>query len=122
MKLLSFAAGLTLMLAGLTTPGASQAQSQTLKGHLMDIACSSHHATEAGYAEKHDKTCLLQNACVKSGYSLVTADKKVLTFDAKGNQLALDFIKKTDRDKDWTVTVNGTVSGETIAVASLRLQ
>ena len=122
MKLFSFAAGLALMLAGLTTPSSAQAQRQMLKGHLMDIACSSHHATEAGYAEKHDKTCLLQDACVKSGYSLVTADKKVLKLDAKGNQLALDFIKKTERDKDWTVTVNGTVSGETIAVTSLQLQ
>lgn len=122
MKLCAFAAGVALALVGLTASGSAQAQSQTLKGHLMDIACSSHHATEAGYAEKHDKKCLLQDACVKSGYSLVTADKKVLKLDAKGNQLALDFIKKTDRDKDWTVTVGGTVSGDTIAVASLKLQ
>ena len=62
------------------------------------------------------------DGCVKSGYSLVTADKKVLKFDAKGNELALDLIKKIDRDKDWTVAVNGTVSGDTIAVASLQLQ
>ena len=124
MKLFALAASVALVLVGLTASGSAQAQNQaqTLKGHLMDIACSSHHATEAGYVEKHDKKCLLQDACVKSGYSLVTADKKVLTFDAKGNQLALDFIKKTDRDKDWTVTVNGTVSGDTIAVASLQLQ
>ena len=122
MKLCAFAACLALV--GLTVSGSAQAQSQaqTLKGHLMDIACSSHHATEAGYAEKHDKKCLLQDACVKSGYSLITADKKVLKLDAKGNQLALDFIKNTERDKDWTVTVNGTVSGDTIAVASLQLQ
>ena len=110
------------MLAGLTVPSAAQTQGQTLKGHLMDIACSSHHATEAGYTEKHDKKCLLLESCVKSGYSLVTADKKVLKFDAKGNQLALDLIKKTNRDADWTVAVNGTVSGDTIAVASLQLQ
>jgi hypothetical protein len=43
--------------------------------------------------------------CVKSGYTLATADKKVLKLDAKGNQLALDLIKKTDRDKDSTVAV-----------------
>jgi len=122
MKLFACAAVVALALVGLTAPTGVQAQAQTLKGHLMDIACSSHHATEAGYAEKHDKKCLLMDACVKSGYSLVTADKKVLKFDAKGNQLAIDLIKKTDRDKDWTVAVNGTVSADTIAVTSIQLQ
>lgn len=53
------------------------AQGQPTKGTLMDIACSSHHATEAGYTESHDKKCLVMESCVKSGYSLVTADKKV---------------------------------------------
>jgi hypothetical protein len=122
MKLFAFAGSVALVLAGLTVPSAAQSQGQTLKGHLMDIACSSHHATEPGYTEKHDKKCLLMEGCVKSGYSLVTPDKKVLKFDAKGNELAGDLIKKTDRDKDWTVAVNGTVSGNTIAVTSLQLQ
>jgi hypothetical protein len=120
MKVLVFVASVALVIVGLTAK--SGAQGQTLKGHLMDIACSSHHATEEGYAEKHDKKCLLQDACIKSGYSLVTADKKVLKFDAKGNQLALDLIKKTDREKDWMVAVNGTVSGDTIAVTDIKVQ
>jgi hypothetical protein len=120
MRVLAFAAGVVLTVAGLTVGGA--AQSKELKGTLMDIACSSHHATEAGYTEKHDKKCLLLTACVKSGYSLVTADKKVLNFDAKGNEMTLDFIKKTDHDADWKVTVNGTVSGDTIAVTNIKMQ
>lgn len=120
MRMLAFAAVISLMVAGLSTAGAGQAQE--LKGHLMDIACSSHHASEAGYTESHDKKCLLMDACVKSGYSLVTADKKVLKFDAKGNEMAIDLIKKTDRDKNWTVAVNGTVSGDTIAVSNIRIQ
>jgi hypothetical protein len=120
MKALAFVAGLVLTVAGLTVGGA--AQSKGLTGTLMDIACSSHHATEAGYTEKHDKKCLLMDACVKSGYSLVTADKKVLKFDAKGNEMALAFIKKTDHDADWKVTVNGAVSGDTIAVTSITMQ
>lgn len=120
MKVLAFAAGVGLIVIGLTIGGAAQAQD--LKGHLVDVACSSHHASEAGYAENHDKKCLLMDGCVKSGYSLVTSDKKVLKFDAKGNEIALDLIKKTDRDKDWTIAVNGTVSGDTIAVSSIRVQ
>lgn len=120
MKMLAFAAGVALAVVGLTVAGA--AQGQTMKGHLVDVMCSSQHATEAGYVEKHDKKCLLMDDCVKSGYGLVTADKKVLKLDTKGNQMALDLIKKTDRDKDWTVAVNGTVSGDTIAVTSIQMQ
>jgi hypothetical protein len=109
-----------LVLAGFTVSGA--AQGETLKGTLMDVACSSHHASEAGYTESHDKKCLLMDACVKSGYSLVTADKKVLKFDAKGNDMALALIKKTEREKDWKVSVAGTVTGDTITVSSISMQ
>lgn len=120
MKVRTFAAGVVLMVLGLS--GSATAQGQPVKGTLMDIACSSHHATEAGYTESHDKKCLLMAACVKSGYSLVTADKKVLKFDAKGNELALDLIKKTDHDKDWKVSVVGKVTGDTLAVADIKMQ
>ena len=119
MRVLGFAAAMALMVLGLA--GSATAQGPAIKGTLMDIACSSHHATEAGYTESHDKKCLLMDGCVKSGYSLVTADKKVLKFDAKGNQMALDLIKKTDHDKDWKVSVMGKVTGDTIAVTDIKM-
>jgi hypothetical protein len=59
MRLFAWAAGVVFVM-GLSLSGA--AQDQPLKGTLMD-------------------------ACVKSGYSLVTPDKKVLKFDAKGNDM-----------------------------------
>jgi hypothetical protein len=120
MRMLAFVAGVALTVVGLGVTGAAQAQ--PIKGHLMDMMCASMHATEPGYTEKHDKKCLLMDGCIKSGYTLVTTDKKVLKLDAKGNQLALDLIKKTDRQADWAVAVNGSVSGDTIAVASIQLQ
>ena len=119
MKMLGFLSAVSLVLGLAVSAGA---QGQPLKGTLMDIACSSHHATEAGYTESHDKKCLPQDGCVKSGYSLVTPDKKVLKFDAKGNDMALALIKKTDHDKDWKVTVDGKVSGDMIAVTSIKIQ
>ena len=119
MKLMGFVSSVAMVM-GLAV--FASAQGQPMKGTLMDIACSSHHATEAGYTERHDKKCLLMDGCIKSGYSLVTADKKVLKFDKKGNDLALDLIKKTDHDKDWKVTVDGKVSGDTIAVSSIKLK
>jgi hypothetical protein len=113
----------TLLVAGLAVGGAAQTQQpQTMKGHLVDVMCATKHATEADYIAKHDKKCLLMEGCVKSGYSLVTADGKVLKLDAKGSQQALDLIKKTERASNWTATVNGTVSGDTITVANIQLQ
>jgi len=121
--MLGMAAGM-LVVVGLAVGVAAQAQekTQTMKGHLVDVMCATKHATEADYIAKHDKKCLLMEGCVKSGYSLVTAGGKVLKLDAKGTQLALDLIKKTDRVSNWTVAVNGNVSGDTIAVSSIQLQ
>jgi hypothetical protein len=121
MRTLGVAAAM-LVIVGLAVGGAAQAQAQTLKGHLVDVMCATKHATEAGFIAKHDKNCLLMEGCVKSGYSLVTAEGKVLKLDAKGSQLALDLIKKTDRESNWTVAVNGSVSGDMIAVTSIQLQ
>jgi hypothetical protein len=96
---------------------------QTFKGHLVDVMCGTHHANEgAAYGEKHDKKCLLMEDCVKSGYALLTADNQVLKFDSKGSDLALALIKKTERDKDWRVTVTGTLSNGTIVVTGLSLE
>jgi hypothetical protein len=118
--MLELAVGM-LIVAGLTVGAHAQAQAP-LKGHLVDVACSSKHATEADFIAKHDKKCLLMEACVKSGYSLVTADGKMLKLDTKGNQMALDLIKKTEREGNWVVAVTGKVSGDTIAVSNIQMQ
>jgi hypothetical protein len=60
--------------------------------------------------------------CVKSGYSVLTADNRVLKLDEKGSAMALDLIKKTDREKDWKIAVTGTVANNTITVKSLALE
>jgi hypothetical protein len=95
---------------------------QKISGYLVDAVCAGHHATEAGYAANHDKKCNLMDVCVKSGYSVITADQKVLKFDTKGNEQALALIKATDKDKDWKVVVTGKVEGQTIAVTSLAVE
>ena len=46
---------------------------------------------------------------------------KVLKFDAAGNKQAVAALKATTKKDDLTVTVEGTVSGENIAVQSLKI-
>lgn len=123
MKVAAFTGILALALAALIQPVFTQAKPVTIKGHLVDVMCASHHAEEgAAYGAKHDKKCLLMDECVKSGYSVLQADQTVVKLDQKGNDLALALIKKTDRENNWNVTVTGTLSNGTIAVSSLALQ
>jgi hypothetical protein len=114
--------GAAVVILGLTATTSGQADRQKISGYLVDTVCADGHATEPGYVEKHDKRCNLMDVCVKSGYSLVTADKKVLHFDSKGNEQALALVKATDKDKEWKVVVTGKVNGQTIEVNSIALE
>ena len=113
--------GALVVVVSLAIPAAGQSNSQKFSGYLVDAVCAGNHATEPGYAEKHDKNCNLMEGCIKSGYSLIMADHKVLKFDSKGNEQALAFIKATDKDKSWKVMVTGTVEGQTRTVKSIAL-
>ena len=114
-------ATIAVFCAGLVLP--AYAQMQTIRGHLVDVACATEHAKEgAAFGAKHDKMCLLMDACMKSGYSVVTADGRMIKLDARGSATALELIKKTNREADWRVTVAGNVSGDTITVSTLTLQ
>jgi hypothetical protein len=108
-----------ILLATQAATLAGQPSTRKFSGHLVDAICAGEHATDSAYVRKHDKACNL--SCGKSGYSLVTADHKVLTFDQKGNEQAVALLKATKKDGDWQVVVTGTVSGESIAVSSIAL-
>lgn len=101
--------------------GAAQSNGQQVKGHLVDTVCAKGHAHEAGYVENHARTCNLHDVCIKSGYTLVTPDKKLLQLDAKGAELALKLSKSSDKEKDFKVTVTGKVNGSTLEVSSITL-
>jgi hypothetical protein len=59
-----------LIVLGLAVAAAAQSGNQKFQGHLVDTVCAVGHATEAGYAENHDRNCNLMEGCIKSGYSL----------------------------------------------------
>lgn len=101
MKSLIVLGGAIALSVGLAA-SAAQMEAATVNGYLMDVACATEHASEGpAAAAKHDKSCLLMASCVKSGYSVIAADNKMLTFDAKGNELALALIKASEKKDDW---------------------
>ena len=114
-------AGICAVVALAAAPAVAQSDTTTIKGHLVDAVCAKGHATEPGYVENHTRMCNLMGVCVKSGYTLVTADKKVLQLDDKGAELALALSKESEKEKDFKVTVTGTVTGSTIAVSAIAL-
>jgi hypothetical protein len=83
---------------------------------VVDVACSKKVAADA---DSHTRDCALM--CEKSGFAIVTADKKILKFDASGNAKVLEQMKSSDKADHLRVNVTGDVDGDTIKVASVKL-
>jgi hypothetical protein len=84
---------------------------------VVDVACSKRQA--ATDADAHTRECAL--ACEKSGFGVVTADKKFLKFNAEGNTKMLEALKASDKTDHLRVDVSGDVDGDTIKVTSVKL-
>jgi hypothetical protein len=94
----------------------------TVKGHLVDLACAAEDGNKPGFGEKHSKGCLQMPDCVKSGYGVLTEDKKVIKFDAAGNEKASKFIDGLQKKNDIKVSVTGNLDGDRITVSKIDLQ
>ena len=94
----------------------------TVKGYLVDLACAAEDGSKPGFGAKHSKDCLQMPDCQKSGYGVLTSDKKVIKFDKAGNEQARKFIADTKKTKDFQVNVSGNVNGDTMSVSKIELQ
>jgi hypothetical protein len=93
-----------------------------VKGYLVDLACAAEDGQTAGFGAKHTKGCLQMPDCVKSGYGVLTDDKKVIKFDNASDDKVKKFIADLKKEKDIKVTVTGTVTGDKITVTKIDLQ
>jgi len=110
-----------LLLLAAAAISAVAAETQ-VKGHLVDLNCAREEGQKPGFGAKHSKMCLQMPACEKSGYGVLTEDKKVIIFDAASNEKARKFIADLTKDKDIKVTVTGTMNGEQLSVSKIELQ
>jgi hypothetical protein len=94
----------------------------SVKGYLVDLSCAAEDGNKPGFGAKHTKGCLQMEECVKSGYGVLTDDKKVIKFDAAGNQKAIKFIDALQKKNDIKVSVTGALDGDKIVVTSIELQ
>ena len=94
---------------------------QALTGYLMDLECAPSILKKPDVekaAAAHTKDCATEEDCAKEGYGVIVG-KKVIKFDDRGNELAKEFLKKTEKEDHLRVKVEGTVKGDQIEVATL---
>lgn len=84
---------------------------------VIDVSCS---RKAAANPDAHTRECAL--ACAKSGYGIVTQDKKFLKFDANGNKEILAQLKDSKKSDHLRVDVKGDVQGDMLKVESVKLQ
>ena len=111
--------GMSLVVAAFSVTSADNPVTRKSPATSVDTVCADNHATEPGTPPTMTRSA---TGCIKSGFSLITADRKVLKFDTKGNEQALALIKATDKDKEWKVVVTGKLDGQTMAVRSIALE
>jgi len=109
-----------ILLAAMTV--SAFAADTTVKGYLVDLACAKEDGQKDGFGAKHSKGCLQMPDCEKSGYGVLTPDKKVIKFNAAGNAEAKKFIAAATKKDDFQVTVTGSVTGDTMSVTKIALQ
>ncbi len=116
-KFLRNLAGLALFAGASMVASAAQ-----VDGILIDKMCSA-KAISGGQtaAVAHDRDCLLQDACTKTGYGVYTADGKYMKLDAAGDAKALAAIKASKKKDNFKVSVTGDVDGDSIKVTTLKL-
>ena len=112
-----------LSLVSLLTVISLGASAAEVTGVLMDKMCSATAAKQGqSFAMSHDTKCALEPSCQRTGYGVFTADNKFILLDAAGNTKAVAALKATKKTDHLMVTVEGDVQGDTIKVASLKLQ
>jgi len=92
-----------------------------MKGYLVDVACSNERAKELPtLGTVHTKKCLQMPDCERSGYAVLTPDRKIIKFDAAGNEEAKKLIAASSRQKDFQISVTGRVQKDMMAVLSMK--
>ena len=105
-----------LALGLLATP--ALAATQSFKDvPVVDVSCS---GKVADNPDAHTRDCLM--VCEKSGYGILTSDKKFLKFDADGNAQVAKQIKASQKTDHMRVNVTGDVQGDTLKVNTIHLE
>ncbi len=97
------------------------AADNSVQGYLIDVSCAARNSGKPGFAAGHGRTCLRMPSCADSGYGVLTDDRQFIKFDANGNEQARKLLADMTQETAIKVDVRGTLDGDHITVANLRL-
>ncbi len=97
-----------------------QARIRTLQGWLIDAHCAARYIAAGDMPVSHPRWCLLQPACVASGYGVMTAQGRFWRFNRVGSIRALLMLRASNRKMNLRITVRGQERGPILYVRSLR--
>lgn len=112
----TFILAAALAMAGALAYAQGTQETTKITGYLVDEMCATGEDEEA---KEHATSCALMEACVKSGFVVVTGGK-VYKLDEAGDKLALDVLKATKTKKGVSVNAEGRLEGNTLHVAKLE--
>jgi hypothetical protein len=70
-------------------------------------------------ASRHDKPCLIEPPCLKSGFGIVTPEGTWLPFDVQGDKKAAKLALATDKEDHIAVRATGHMKNGTLVLASI---
>jgi hypothetical protein len=97
----------------------------TVQGYLLDVMCYNRLKPKDNLeraAALHARGCLQGPYCARSGYGVLTVDKRFIRFDQDGNEKVKKFIAGFTKETDIRVMVTGTVNGENMTITKIELQ
>lgn len=106
----------SILALGLLAAPALAATKSFTNVSVVDVKCSQKVAANP---DAHTRSCAL--ICAKSGYGILTADKKFIKFDADGNAKIVKELKESNETDHLRVDVKGEVQGDTLKVDSIKL-
>jgi hypothetical protein len=109
-----------ILMMSLAFGTSASAKSKILRGYIIDRKCIRIFKTgnsPKSFIEKHTTDCLLM--CKDNGYSLYS-EGHWIDFDAKGNELTLQVLRKTNLKRGLYVEAVGTTKNDVLVVQSIR--
>ena len=95
-----------LLIFSLMCTASAWAEDETKVGVLIDTLCGETSAHNPEKVEDHTVSCSLIQNCKLSGFGLVV-DPIFFKFDARGDEMALTLLKKSQKRRNVKIKVTG---------------
>ena len=93
-----------------------------LQGLVVDWKCAKQMVRDGREKTlRNTRSCSLMKNYQRSGYGLITDDKKIYRLDDPGNQHILQLLQNTPDKDNLKVVVTGEIDGDSVKVANITM-